>query len=218
MPTSPKNPSRPKTKTRRIALLGTSLAIVGGLGANALTLQDTPHQVISVKKDISRGETITEDSLSTVNVKDASPNTIRVEDRGRILGKKADKDISAGQLILTQDAQESLSLSNDQELIGIVLPETNAPSRALKAGDRVMITGTGQNSAGAANPEGGNTPAPQGNQENKGRVEGTVDAVTTSKEGYVKVDVIVPSGTADAALMDAAVNKKLTVTLIGHDD
>lgn len=192
--------SKPKTKTRKIALLGTSLAIVGGLGAYALTLQDTPQQVLSIKSDISRGQTITEESLTTVNIKDANSGTIRVEDRRKIIGKKATKDISAGQLILTQDTTDSLTLPEGQELIGVVLPETNTPSRPLKTGDRVTITAPAQ--------DGGGNPA-----------QGKVDTVTTTKDGYVKIDVFVPTDTSnDRALMEAIANKKAVVALTGNSE
>ena len=119
------------------------------------------------------------------------------------MGKKATKDISSGQVLLSSNTAPNLpSAEQGQEIVGLQLPSSNIPVRPLKAGDRVILipTNTG------ANKDSANVEA---------AVNGTVDTVTTVN-GDTKIDVVVPEGTSKkSAFMDAVVQKKVAVLIEG---
>ena len=121
-----------------------------------------------------------------------------------MVGKKATKDISSGQVLLSSNAAPNLpSVEQGQEIVGLQLPSSNIPVRPLKAGDRVILIPTNTTSA---NKESANV---------EDAITGTVDTVTTVN-GDTKIDVVVPQGTSKkASFMDAVVQKKVAVLIEG---
>ncbi len=138
-----------------------------------------------------------------MNVLNPPAQAVPYKKRSELVGKKATKDISSGQVLLSSNAAPNLpSAEQGQEIVGLQLPSSNIPVRPLKAGDRVILipTNTG------ANKDSANVEA---------AVNGTVDTVTTVN-GDTKIDVVVPEGTSKkSAFMDAVVQKKVAVLIEG---
>lgn len=197
------SPIQSKSKTRRIATLGATLTAVGALCSYALATNNAPEQIVTVTQDIPRGAVIQESQLGTMNVLNPPAQAVPYKKRSELVGKKATKDISSGQVLLSSNAAPNLpSAEQGQEIVGLQLPSSNIPVRPLKAGDRVILipTNTG------ANKDSANVEA---------AVNGTVDTVTTVN-GDTKIDVVVPEGTSKkSAFMDAVVQKKVAVLIEG---
>lgn len=197
------SPIQSKSKTRRIATLGATLTAVGALCSYALATNNAPEQIVTVTQDIPRGAVIQESQLGTMNVLNPPAQAVPYKKRSELVGKKATKDISSGQVLLSSNAAPNLpSAEQGQEIVGLQLPSSNIPVRPLKAGDRVILipTNTG------ANKDSANVEA---------AVTGTVDTVSTVN-GDTKIDVVVPEGTSKkSAFMDAVVQKKVAVLIEG---
>lgn len=198
------SPIQSKSKTRRIATLGATLTAVGALCSYALATNNAPEQIVTVTQDIPRGAVIQESQLGTMNVLNPPAQAVPYKKRSELVGKKATKDISSGQVLLSSNAALNLpSAEQGQEIVGLQLPSSNIPVRPLKAGDRVILIPTNTTSA---NKESANV---------EDAITGTVDTVTTVN-GDTKIDVVVPQGTSKkAAFMDAVVQKKVAVLIEG---
>ena len=197
------SPIQTKTKTRRIMILGATLTAVGIVGSYALATNNAPEQIVTVTQDIPRGAVIEESQLGTMNVLNPPAQAVPYKKRSELVGKKATKDISSGQVLLSSNAAPNLpSAEQGQEIVGLQLPSSNIPVRPLKAGDRVILIPT-------------NTGANKDSADVEAAVTGTVDTVTTVN-GDTKIDVVVPEGTSKkSAFMDAVVQKKVAVLIEG---
>ena len=133
------SPIQTKTKTRRIMILGATLTAVGIVGSYALATNNAPEQIVTVTQDIPRGAVIEESQLGTMNVLNPPAQAVPYKKRSELVGKKATKDISSGQVLLSSNAAPNLpSAEQGQEIVGLQLPSSNIPVRPLKAGDRVI--------------------------------------------------------------------------------
>lgn len=197
------SPIQSKSKTRRIATLGATLTAVGALCSYALATNNAPEQIVTVTQDIPRGAVIQESQLGTMNVLNPPAQAVPYKKRSELVGKKATKDISSGQVLLSSNTAPNLpSAEQGQEIVGLQLPSSNIPVRPLKAGDRVILIPT-------------NTGANKDSANVEDAITGTVDTVTTVN-GDTKIDVVVPEGTSKkATFMDAVVQKKVAVLIEG---
>lgn len=103
-------------------------------------------QVWSLATEVSRGEAVEQVQLA--------PTEIAVSDRSAVLevtdvrvtdlvGRLWAADLSAGALLSPGLIVERLEVASGETLIGLALPPGGWPSPALRAGDTVMIVGTG---------------------------------------------------------------------------
>lgn len=100
------------------------------LGAESVLVVDMP---------VSRGETITQDKLATIEVSAGTGHVVAADDVAQIIGRIALVDLTPGALVNHSNTGETLGVASDQAVVGIGLKSTNMPSRTLVAGDTVRI-------------------------------------------------------------------------------
>lgn len=137
----------PPTKTRRRPMLiaaGVALAIVCGLGSMYfVTTAGDSTTVLTVKGEIARGQTITANDLSTLQISgDQTTNALPASKSNEAIGKIATVDLPAGSLITSSNIGDSLVVADGMSIVGVSLTAAQMPNHALAAGDKVRLVDT----------------------------------------------------------------------------
>lgn len=194
-----------KVKRRRRPRLWVAsilLVTVGSLlmGSVVMMVQDTVP-VVATSMSVARGEPITEEHLSIVQVHpEPGLVTVPASQRDELIGQVAITDIPTGQLINPDALGEQLIPGDGQALVGVAVTPPQRPAGEITPGTVVQLVST---------PRSGDDPP---ESEPLVSVEGTVVSVSSSADtNLTVVDVSVP---ADAAELLAALSATGRVALI----
>ena len=126
------------TKSRRrpaIIALGIALVLLGGIGVWWVTTNLTRTvSVMATSVDVSRGETITTDDLTTIQLSAA--------DAADLVGTTALVDLPAGTLITSANTGDTLAVPAGSSIVGVTLTQAQMPGYQLAAGDKVRVVET----------------------------------------------------------------------------
>ncbi|PRY09908.1 SAF domain-containing protein [Kineococcus rhizosphaerae] len=182
---------RPQRRARHL-LAAVALA---GLGAVAVYFAvegaTKTTSVVEVRESVQRGQTITREDLTTVDVNGTGLKTVPAAQLKDLIGQRAQQPLFAGTLLTPEALNSSVVPVNGQSLVGVALTSAQMPTEPLVAGDTVSIVDTpNSNDANSQVPAAPNT------------TSATVQNVgTPDTQGVVTVDVLVPEG--DAARLAA---------------
>jgi len=135
----------PKLRRRPMLLAASVAAVCLGalLGVWAWTSTSNTHEVVAVRRTITRGETIGQGDLLTVQVGlDPGLRTIPGDRLATLVGKRAAMDMAAGSLVTGEEVTAKVLPARGQSVVGVALPPSLMPGEALVAGDRVRIVAT----------------------------------------------------------------------------
>ncbi len=142
--------SMPQPVRRRRPLLVAAAVLLGVLAwlvvATGLERASERVQVWSVAAEVSRGEVVEQGHLVPTEVAVADPASVLAVTDVRateLVGGLWAADLPAGTLISPGLIVERLEVAGDQALVGLALPPGRWPSASLRAGDTVMVVGTG---------------------------------------------------------------------------
>lgn len=131
-------------RTRRSGIWGfaaLALLLLGALGGIFMfQAASNATQVFAAAGDITRGQTIEKDDLTTISIA-AGQNTtaISATKADDILGTVASVDIPAGGLITETSTTTALTVPDGKALIGLTLQPGRLPAQQLTAGDNVIL-------------------------------------------------------------------------------
>lgn len=143
-------PEQVRLRARRspkLVAFGVLLVVLGGLGAGALvTLGSTTESVVTVTRDVARGETLTRDDLAVAEV----PVTLDVEatasdQLAELVGQRTSIDLPKGSYPLPRHFEED-PIPTGQAVIGLLLPLGRLPTTDLSPGTKVRLVGLVSNS------------------------------------------------------------------------
>ncbi len=135
---NPKLPSRRKgfvAAVLAMAVLGASLAWVG-------TRSTGSHQVLTVKNDVFRGQTIKQEDLTSLSVEGEQPQYIDINRQGDVVGTKAQTNLLAGTPVVEGSFASAMPVPEDMSIVGLGLKPANMPVRELVPGDKVRVVHT----------------------------------------------------------------------------
>lgn len=181
--------ANPRIRRRRrpwLFALCAALVAAGALGsAFAFTSMNDTQDVLVVRNDIRRGETIEAGDLAVVRVSvDPALTPVPGSQKAELEGSRAAIDLWSGSLLTEQAVTDNLVPGDGESLVGISLTPAQMPSEPLYGGDVVRIV---------------TTPGDQGEVTDKEPVtiEATVVGVSRVEEtGETIVDVSVPEAEA----------------------
>ncbi|MFF8188786.1 SAF domain-containing protein [Microbacterium sp. NPDC016588] len=137
---------RPTQSRRRPVLiaLGVALALLGGVGVWWVTTNLTRTvSVMATDTDIARGETITTEDLTTIQLAGGQQvDAITAADAADIVGTTALVDLPAGTLITSANTGDTLPVPEGSSIVGVTLTQAQMPGYQLAAGDNVRIVET----------------------------------------------------------------------------
>lgn len=155
--TSPGTSSQPSSQPARVAPkptksrrrpavigLGVALVILGGLATFTL-VQATGNTVtvLITSADIGRGETITAEDLTTLEIAGGqSVDAIAAADSADALGQIALVDLPAGSLLTGATIGSAIAVEAGKSIVGVALTSSQLPSFPLSAGDTVRVVET----------------------------------------------------------------------------
>jgi len=185
-----------------------ALIIVGGV-ASVFIYSTSLHtqQVFVIAKSIDRGDTITKDDLTTIDVA-AGQRTdgVAAADSSSLIGKVATVDLPKGSLLTRSAVASALPVPDGQALVGLSLKPAQLPSQQLVAGDRIEIVPIAATDGAAAA------------RSNSAPVQGTVSASRTSQaSGTTVVDVYINARNA-ADVTSRAAAGQVAVYLAAAED
>lgn len=134
-------PPHPRRRTSRRLLVGTLLALLGGvLGWLAYTAAARGEPVAALARAVPFGATITEQDLREVTIPAGSTlRTVGWADRQRVIGLVATTDLPADQL-LSPDATGPTRLpGNGDAIVGLPVAGGRLPAAGLAPRDRVAV-------------------------------------------------------------------------------
>lgn len=169
------------------------LIVLGALaGYFIYTSASKSTQVFVAATNISRGDTITDQSLTTLSIA-AGQNTagIAPADIDQVLGKVATTDLPAGSLVTKNTVSSSLPGADGQATVGLLLSPQQLPVQQLAAGDKVLLVPI--------------VPQTMGTQAIPEPIPATVSVVRAPREdGKVRIDVFVNPQSAASVATNAA--------------
>lgn len=140
-------PMAPPPKVRRRPLLwavGIALIVLGALGAAYVTTAvSNTTEVLVLRKNVDRGQTLTAQDLTTAPIA-ANPalTPMKAGDLDKAVGKKAARDLNAGSL-LTEDAiAAQVYPSSGQAVVGVALTPAQMPETGVMPGAAVTLVST----------------------------------------------------------------------------
>ncbi|WP_240977819.1 SAF domain-containing protein [Knoellia koreensis] len=188
----------PKLRRRPVLVAASIAAVILGalLGAWAWSSTSNTHEVVALRQTVTRGETITQGDLMTVQVGlDPALRTIPGDRMSSLVGQRAAMDMAAGSLITGENVTKKVLPAEGMSVVGVALPPSLMPGEALLAGDRVRIIAT---------------PGQQGDvgQEPPASIAATVVGLYPNAEnGQTVVSLEVPEGQAAELAARAATGK-----------
>lgn len=144
-PTTAPDPAPLRGRRRPMLItLGVLLMLVGGLGAWWwASTQSDAVEVLIVSQPVPRGEAITAEDLSTINITESqTPAAIPVGSSGDVIGQIAASDLPVGTLITPDLYADTVTIEDGQSLVGLSLTPAQVPATPLVAGDTVRIVTT----------------------------------------------------------------------------
>ena len=183
-------------RSRRSAMwlaAGVVLILVGALaGVFIYNAASKSTQVFIAAADISRGDVITESSLTTLAITAGQSTTGFSPDKvDEIVGQVATTDLPSGSLITAGAIDDALTGADGQATVGLLLSPQQLPTQQLSAGDLVLLVPLVPQTASDQV-----TPAP---------IPATVSIVRAPREdGKVRLDVFVSPQDAATIAMNAA--------------
>lgn len=192
-----------RSRRRRPGVIALSVALIasGGLcGAVLFTTTGQRTDVVTVAREVPVGSVITEQDLGEASISlDPGLKTVKVEDRGGIVGKRAAVDLKPGSLLARNQITDKALVGPGEQLVGVSVKPSQVPATALAPGQQVQIVST----PGQGEEPGTKLPE---------AIEATVVVVgkPTQAAGVVTVDVAVaatdgPSLAARAATGNVAI-------------
>ncbi|MFH8253037.1 SAF domain-containing protein [Microbacterium sp. B2969] len=123
---------------------GIALAVVGGLGSwYFFTTVGNTTTVLTVTKDIPRGQQITAQDLGTLQIAgDQATNALKASQSQEAIGEVAMVDLPAGSLVTSSTVGKSLVVADGDSIVGVALTSAQMPSQTLVAGDKVRLVDT----------------------------------------------------------------------------
>ena len=188
----------PKLRRRPLLVAASVAAVILGalLGAWAWSSMSNTREVVALRQTVTRGETITQGDLMTVQVGlDPALKTIPGDRMRSLVGQRAAMDMAAGSLITTENVTKTVLPAEGMSVVGVALPPSLMPGEALLDGDRVRIIAT---------------PGQQGDvgQEPPASIAATVVGLYPNAEnGQTVVSLEVPEGQAAELAARAATGK-----------
>lgn len=188
----------PKLRRRPVLVAASVAAVILGalLGAWAWSSTSNTHEVVALRQTVTRGETITQGDLMTVQVGlDPALKTIPGDRLRSLVGQRAAMDMAAGSIITTENVTKTVLPAEGMSVVGVALPPSLMPGEALLAGDRVRVIAT---------------PGQQGDvgQEPPASIAATVVGLYPNAEnGQTVVSLEVPEGQAAELAARAATGK-----------
>lgn len=195
--------SKLNTKKGLALVLTFCLAIVGALFAYFGLSGQGGHKVLTYKGNITRGQAITPDMLSTMSVTDIPAGALGTDQASTVLNKIAATDIPAGSLVLPGTYASTLGVKNGSSIVGVAVQVSQMPVRSLQAGDKIRVVFTPTDAGAATSAEQSVAGVIQqvnldgGAQSIGGGGQGKAAQVTNT--GLVVVDVLVATGDAAKA-------------------
>ena len=198
------------TKSRRrpaVIALGIALVLLGGIGVWWVTTNLTRTvSVMATSVDVSRGETITADDLTTIQLAGGQQvDAVPAADATDLVGTTALVDLPAGTLITSANTGATLAVPAGSSIVGVTLTQAQMPGYQLAAGDQVRVV---------------ETPVTQGDPpvETPQSFDATVFTATYDNETQVwVVDLVVPNREApDIAARAAAGRVALVIDSTGE--
>jgi SAF domain len=141
----PKAESRVRSRPRpAIIAMGLALIIVAGLVAAWIyTTTGRTVQVISANAAIARGEVITREDLTTVEIPEGQTiPSFGVDEAKSVIGQYAVVDIPQGTLISPNNIAVEAGVPEGESIVGIALTQAQLPPYPLANGDPVRIVET----------------------------------------------------------------------------
>lgn len=127
-------------RSPKLIALGVLLVTMGGLGAAFLFTLNTDHEVVlALAADVRRGDTITREQLSVVEVPaTAGLNALPADRIDELVGERALFDLPAGTFPLERHVGED-PLPDGQALVGLRLAPGRMPIGELPPGTLVRL-------------------------------------------------------------------------------
>lgn len=180
-----------------LASAGIALVLVGGLGTYWLTTTQTHTvAVIQTSSEITRGQSIPADKLTTLTITGGqSTNAIPASKAASLAGKTALVDLPRGTVLTTANVGRQIAVPAGSSIVGLALTASQMPSHTLVAGDpiRVVETPTQQGDPPTGTPD---------------TFPGTVSTTSYDQAKNVwRVDIIVKSDQAPAVAARAATGR-----------
>lgn len=135
---NPKLPSRRKGYVAAVlsmAVLGASLAWMG-------TRSTGSHEVLMVKNDLFRGQTIKQEDLTSLSVEGEQPQYLDINRQADVVGTKAQTNLLAGTPVIEGSFASAMPVPEDMSIVGLGLKPSNMPGRELVPGDKVRVVHT----------------------------------------------------------------------------
>jgi hypothetical protein len=135
----------PKLRRRPELVAASVAAVILGalLGAWTWSSTSNTHEVVALRQTITRGETITQGDLMTVQVGlDPALKSIPGDRLGSLVGQRAAMDMAAGSLVTDADVTTAVLPGKGRSVVGVALPPSLMPGETLLAGDQVRIVAT----------------------------------------------------------------------------
>ena len=146
--------------------------------------------------DVSRGETITTDDLTTIQLAGGQQvDAVSAADAADLVGTTALVDLPAGTLITSANTGDTLAVPSGSSIVGVTLTQAQMPGYQLAAGDNVRVV---------------ETPVTQGDPpvETPKSFDATVFTATYDTETQVwVVDLVVPNREAPDIAARAATGR-----------
>lgn len=178
-------PVRAQRRYRFIAL-GAALIALSGLAAYWLfTATADTVPVVAVAADVSRGETIDREDVTTVDAaENTAVETVPAENLEQLVGSRAAADLLTGSLLNPAAVSDAISPAVGESLVGVALLPNQLPAEALVPGDPVRVVDT---------PNPGDPPP----DDSPGSVAATVLSVSgVTDTGHTVVDVLLDADQA----------------------
>ena len=135
----------PKLRRRPVLVVASIAAVCLGalLGVWTWSSTSNTHEVVALRQDVTRGETITQGDLMTVQVGlDPALKTVPGDLLSSLVGQRAAMDMAAGSLVTAAGVTKTVLPSDGMSIVGVALPPSLMPGERLLAGDRVRIVAT----------------------------------------------------------------------------
>ncbi|MGG1910503.1 SAF domain-containing protein [Microbacterium sp. NRRL B-14842] len=99
--------------------------------------------VMATSVDVSRGETITTDDLTTIQLAGGQQvDAVSAADAADLVGTTALVDLPAGTLITSANTGDTLAVPAGSSIVGVTLTQAQMPGYQLAAGDKVRVVET----------------------------------------------------------------------------
>ena len=138
-------PPAPKLRRRPVLVAASMAAVVLGalLGAWTWSTTSNTHEVVALRQTVTRGETIAQGDLMTVQVGlDPALKTVSGDRLGSLVGQRAAMDMAAGSLVTPADVTTKVLPGKGMSVVGVALPPSLMPGERLLAGDQVRVVAT----------------------------------------------------------------------------